>query len=293
MANPESDTGTPAGTDAPGSAPAGIESLVGAEFDKAETQPDTATSEPEQPPARSDTEVKSDDPPKRLWAGKYQSPEEMEAGYLEAQRKMHEATEAAAKKADDGKKGEDEELVSLSDAELAELKRADPEAYEEYTFETLRRKREAKANAEKATEDKVSKLVDEKLKPFDETRKELEVKKWAEREESVHTETKRMFESDFEALDKQRRDVNFIQKVLETSPIGKMIVAVNKESPATAHQLLLREIQIFNYRSNQDKARRSIPADAGNPASPKPIKEKMGGSIEECVDFAIEELKTK
>jgi len=306
VAEHETDTGLDGADPAPEDC---LESLVNAEFDSAEAT-DTA-GEATDTTARKEDEGKQEttdtgkQKPERLYADKYRTVEELEVGYAEAVRKMHEATAAAAekKKADDA--AADDEWVTLNAEELRELQKNDAEAYEEYVYESLRRKREAKAKAGTEVEDRVNKIVDERLKPVDEIVREAEMRKWQAQEDQAHEATKTYFGKEYEALDKQRRDVKFIEKVLDEVPeVARVILGLQTGrdpvtghphpfSQASAHKLLLREIQIFNSRQKQDKAARSIPADTGRAAPPKAGKANHGKSIEDAFDIAFQELNGK
>jgi hypothetical protein len=287
MENTTTDTGTSTGTASP--ANDDIETLVGAEFDAADSA-DTETVKEEEP-ARKD-EAKEETAEPRLYGGKYRTVEELERAHAEAERKMHEATTRASELEKAKQTPADDDWVDLRPEELEELKVNDPEAHDEYLFESLRRKREAKQGKADAGKKEVEALVNEKLAPYEEVRKEIEVKKWHAREDATLQQTREQFGKDFDTLEKQRQDPKFIGKVLEQSPLGQLIVKVHTEgSPATAHQLLLREIQLYNLRKGAEKSRQSIPADAGSHAPPKNQKPKFGDSIEEAFDLSVNELE--
>ena len=247
-----------------------------------------ATDEEKEPGARSDTTKEPGDASatETLILGKYKTPDDLAAAYRELEKKFHETSmENANLKKPVTETPVKEEWMELSGEQLATLETNDPEAYKWYLAE--------KHNREiNEAVDKRLAPIKQQLAPLDELQKKSMADAFVAQENNIAADTKRIFDKEYEALDKQRQDVPFLQKLFKEipKPLADAILANNqKGSPEYARQLLLGQIQIYNLRQNSKKKSMSINPDVGS----RPGKAKATDSastLEEAGNLAAEEL---
>jgi hypothetical protein len=249
----------------------------------------------EKPDARSDTTKTpdgkpADEPPPALILGKYKTPEDVIAAHQELERKFHEISmENANLKKPAVVTPPTEEWVELTGEQLATLETNDKEAYAWYVKEHGRRE-----TAEAI--EKVIKPLKDQLAPLNELKKQDAANKFVSQENAIVSQTKNMFGPEYEALDKQRQSVEFLQKRLFPTipkPLADAILFHNeKGSPEYARQLLLGQIQIYNLRQNAGKRKASINADVGSaPGNPRP--KDRAATLDEAGELAANELGMK
>jgi hypothetical protein len=125
------------------------------------------------------------------------------------------------------------------------------------------------------------------LRPLAERNQQEARVEYEKRERAIDDETAGEFGKDFDSLRKQSTDPKFIERVLQQSPMGPLIIGTHDRSPALAHRLLLREIREFNRRVAVQKGKKSVPADIGSKG--KPVKRASSASIEDAWDASVGE----
>jgi hypothetical protein len=221
-----------------------------------------------------------------LILGKFKTPDDLVSAYQELERKLTEVTTKPP--AATVTKPDEPEWVELSPEQLATLQETDPDAHKWYLEEQGNRKIQGIV-------DKATKPLLEKLAPIDELQKKELANQFFNHEDNMLAETKRTFGDEFAALDKQRRDVSFLQKVFKEmpKPLSDTIIDQNKNgSPEYARQLLLGQIQVYNLRQNSHKRSMSVNPDAGS-SSGKSKPTDSAATLEEAGDLAAQELGIK
>jgi len=245
-------------------------------------------------------EVKAETP--RLYAGRFQTVEEMEKAFVESQAVKEDKIEAKhddslpdltreelialhEQSEMDGKNFIQEYLQKkmqerdLSDFEVEKLKELGTDNYAEYV--AVKTKRETMAE------------LNPILKPVVEEQQKKQYDEYVEREKAIFTSIDTEYEKTELATIKQKTtDPKFIDEVLRQSDLGSVIQnEFQNGSKATAYKLLVRETKIYldkQSRQTEDKKRqRSFPADVGSKAE---IKKNRSGSIEEAFNDSLEEF---
>ena len=246
----------------------------------------------------------------RPWAGRFQTPEEMEQHLLQVERAPQPPSQQQQAAPQPGQDNIDdlapEELVMLSEHDEAD----GTKNFEAYFHHKMSR-RDLSAQETKAlrdydevngtdlygdfreakTERRLMNRLAPVLRPLAERQRTDARTAYQGREGSIEAGTVQEFGESFATLRKQSTDVDFIEKVLSASQLRQVIFDTQEKSPATAHRLLLREIKTYNEQSAEqvrsDKRKKSVHADVGGSARSKTTH--SANSIEEAFDAALAE----
>jgi hypothetical protein len=243
-----------------------------------------ATPDIDEPPADDPARSKPSTETPRLFAGKYKTVEEFESAYQSAEQKI---TELSTKPAPVAPPPADE-WVELSEEQLGTLKDTDPEAHVWYLTERENRKLSGEI-------EKHIKPLRDAMAPLTELEQKAKVQEFQLGEQNIQAQTKEALGRDFESLDKQRQNPEFLQKVLGETPqplVDAILFHHEKGSPAYAQQLLLGAIQTHNLKINRGKAGRSIPADPGTGGGGGRTKD-TAADLDEAGSLAAAELGMK
>jgi len=236
--------------------------------------------------------------PERLYAGKFKTPEEMEAAFLEMQK----ATEPEKKETDS--------IPDLSRDELTTLSENDDMDKTSYTVEYLRKKMVERDLSDFELEKlreldgkedlygqyvaaKTERQIMAKLKPVVDTYSEESQRKaeaaFFEREKAIEDSNKDEFGDELPTLKKKVSDPKFIEEVLSQSPIRNVILNEwDKGSKAMSHKLLLRETKYYVEQQRNKKINKSVQADVGGGAAQR--KMDSASTIDEAFEAAEREF---
>lgn len=248
---------------------------------------DETSKEPKQPAAT-----------ERLYAGKFKTPEEMEAAFLETQK----TTEPEKKESDS--------IPDLSRDELTTLSENDDMDKTSYTVEYLRKKMGERDLSDFELEKlreldgkedlygqyvaaKTERQIMAKLKPVVDTYSEESQRKaeaaFFEREKAIEDSNKDEFGDELPTLKKKVSDPKFIEEVLSQSPIRNVILNEwDKGSKAMSHKLLLRETKYYVEQQRNKKINKSVQADVGGGAAQR--KTDSASTIDEAFEAAEREF---
>jgi hypothetical protein len=233
--------------------------------------------------------------PARLYAGKFKTPEEMEAAFLETQQPdkpvenqlpdvtREELTTLAENDQMDGTNYTSEYLQKkmaerdLTDYELKKLKELDGDAdlYGQYVAAKTKRQvmAELKPVVDTVNEDNNRKAQEEFFK----------------RESAIEDSNKEEFGDELPSLKKKVTDPKFIEEVLAQSPIRNVIINEwNQGSKAMSHKLLLRETKFYLGQQESKRKNKSVQADIGGGAAQR--KTERASTIDEAFEAAEREL---
>lgn len=251
--------------------------------------------------------------PKRKWGGQFNTPEEMEAAYIQSLKPKE--PEPARKPSGDatGSPAGKDELPDLTDQELIAMREQDESDGTKFMEEYLRRKMQArnlerheitaarKVDAEQGTdllgdyyELRALRSVRKETAPLVQRSREESQKAFQTREASIDKSNETEFGEGLADLEKFCSSPKNVEQVLQHSPIAHLIIREHEGgSPATAHKLLLREA--YSIRVAQEKERvqgkknRSVPADIGGPGKAKESK-GSAATVEEAFEDSEREL---
>ena len=251
----------------------------------------------------------------RPWAGRFKTPEEMEQHLLSLERGDKQQVGGGEQSQPQQQGRPQDPIVDLTADELTLLSEHDEadgtKHFQDY-FRHKMRVRDLSESEVKAIRehDEVNgtdlygdyrearterRLMDKfapVLKPLAERNEAERQRMFQTRELEIDKGTADEFGNEFENLRKQSTDVKFIEKVLNSSPMTQVILDAQQKSPATAHRLLLREIQRYNAasaeRTRAEKGKKSVPADIGGSGKANQKKLKAQ-SVEEAWDASVEE----
>lgn len=234
----------------------------------------------------------------RLYAGKFKTPEEMEAAFLETQK----TTEPEKKPTDS--------IPDLSRDELTTLSENDDMDKTSYTVEYLRKKMGERDLSDFELEKlreldgkedlygqyvaaKTERQIMAKLKPVVDTYSEESQRKaeaaFFEREKAIEDSNKDEFGDELPTLKKKVSDPKFIEEVLSQSPIRNVILNEwDKGSKAMSHKLLLRETKYYVEQQRNKKINKSVQADVGGGAAQR--KTDSASTIDEAFEAAEREF---
>ena len=234
----------------------------------------------------------------RLYAGKFKTPEEMEAAFLETQK----TTEPEKKETDS--------IPDLSREELTTLSENDDMDKTSYTVEYLRKKMGERDLSDFELEKlreldgkddlygqyvaaKTERQIMAKLKPVVDTVSEESNRKAQEeffkRESAIEDSNKEEFGDELPTLKKKVSDPKFIEEVLSQSPIRNVILNEwDKGSKAMSHKLLLRETKYYVEQQKNKKISKSVQADIGGGAAQR--KTNSASTIDEAFEAAEREF---
>jgi hypothetical protein len=234
----------------------------------------------------------------RLYAGKFKTPEEMEAAFLETQK----TTEPEKKETDS--------IPDLSREELTTLSENDDMDKTSYTVEYLRKKMSERDLSDFELEKlreldgkddlygqyvaaKTERQIMAKLKPVVDTVSEESNHKAQEeffkRESAIEDSNKEEFGDELPTLKKKVSDPKFIEEVLSQSPIRNVILNEwDKGSKAMSHKLLLRETKYYVEQQKNKKINKSVQADIGGGAAQR--KTNSASTIDEAFEAAEREF---
>lgn len=238
--------------------------------------------------------------PDRLYAGKFKTPEEMEAAFLETQKTQVQAQ--PEKK---------EELIpDLSRDELTTLSENDQMDKTVYTVEYLKKKMVERDLSDFEIEKlreldgkddlygqyvaaKTERQIMSKLQPVVDTVSEESRRKTEEaffkREQEINDSNKEEFGEDLSSLKKKVSDPKFIEEVLSKSPIRNVILSEwEGGSKAMSHKLLLRETKYYLDQQRSQKISRSVQADVGGGAAQRKTDSAL--TIDEAFEAAEREF---
>lgn len=243
-------------------------------------------------------EPKQTTAPERLYAGKFKTPEEMEAAFLETQK----TTEPEKKETDS--------IPDLSREELTTLSENDDMDKTSYTVEYLRKKMSERDLSDFELEKlreldgkddlygqyvaaKTERQIMAKLKPVVDTVSEESNRKAQEeffkRESAIEDSNKEEFGDELPTLKKKVSDPKFIEEVLSQSPIRNVILNEwDKGSKAMSHKLLLRETKYYVEQQKNKKINKSVQADIGGGAAQR--KTNSASTIDEAFEAAEREF---
>jgi hypothetical protein len=235
--------------------------------------------------------------PERLYAGKFKTPEEMEAAFLEIQKP------AQPEKKEDA-------IPDLSREELTTLSENDDMDKTSYTVEYLRKKMSERDLSDFELEKlreldgkddlygqyvaaKTERQIMAKLKPVVDTVSEESNRKAQEeffkRESAIEDSNKEEFGDELPTLKKKVSDPKFIEEVLSQSPIRNVILNEwDKGSKAMSHKLLLRETKYYVEQQKNKKINKSVQADIGGGAAQR--KTNSASTIDEAFEAAEREF---
>lgn len=243
----------------------------------------------------------------RLYAGKFKTPEEMEAAFLEIQKpaqsgKNDASVEEASTKEDS--------IPDLSREELTTLSENDDMDKTSYTVEYLRKKMGERDLSDFELEKlreldgkddlygqyvaaKTERQIMAKLKPVVDTVSEESNRKAQEeffkRESAIEDSNKEEFGDELPTLKKKVSDPKFIEEVLSQSPIRNVILNEwDKGSKAMSHKLLLRETKYYVEQQKNKKINKSVQADIGGGAAQR--KTNSASTIDEAFEAAEREF---
>lgn len=241
------------------------------------------------------------EPPKRKWAGEFDSPEQMEEAFLRSTRKPA-----------DEKPKADPQVPDLNEQEVATLAEQDSSDNTAY-LEAYLRDKMSKRNLEKHELAALRKIDNEKgtdlLGDYHEARVERRVatqtrplseramaenrERFMARERSIDETNATEFGDGLQDLEKFCSSVQNVEKVLAQSPMGMLIQQVHQTSPATAHKMLLREANLLRQseqkKSVETKRKRSVQADPGTGSGVQGKAKDRASSIDEAWDIAESE----
>lgn len=234
----------------------------------------------------------------RLYAGKFKTPEEMEAAFLETQ------------KTTEPEKKEPDSIPDLSREELTTLSENDDMDKTSYTVEYLRKKMGERDLSDFELEKlreldgkddlygqyvaaKTERQIMAKLKPVVDTVSEESNRKAQEeyfkRESAIEDSNKEEFGDELPILKKKVSDPKFIEEVLSQSPIRNVILNEwDKGSKAMSHKLLLRETKYYVEQQKNKKINKSVQADIGGGAAQR--KTNSASTIDEAFEAAEREF---
>ena len=237
--------------------------------------------------------TKEEQPPQRLYAGKYKTPEEMEAALVElekpAEKKLPDLTQEELivlheQDEQDGKQWTvgylQKKMVerNLTDFELEKLKELDSaklDLYGQYVA--------AKTNREVYSE------LQPILKPVQEEQAKRQYDAFVENEKTINDSNKVEFGEELAELEKKISDPKTIESVLKESPLRDVILNEwNNGSKAMSHKLLLREAKFHFQRQVQSKKEKSIPADVTGASSARKVDK--ASTIDDAFDESCREL---
>lgn len=232
----------------------------------------------------------------RLYAGKFKTPEEMEAAFLETQK----TTEPEKK---------EDAIPDLSREELTTLSENDDMDKTSYTVEYLRKKMSERDLSDFELEKlreldgkddlygqyvaaKTERQIMAKLKPVVDTVSEESNRKAQEeyfkRESAINNSNTEEFGDELPTLKKKVSDPKFIEEVLSQSPIRNVILNEwDKGSKAMSHKLLLRETKYYVEQQKNKKINKSVQADIGGGAAQR--KTDSASTIDEAFEAAERE----
>lgn len=232
----------------------------------------------------------------RLYAGKFKTPEEMEAAFLETQK----TTEPEKK---------EDAIPDLSREELTTLSENDDMDKTSYTVEYLRKKMGERDLSDFELEKlreldgkddlygqyvaaKTERQIMAKLKPVVDTVSEESNRKAQEeyfkRESAINNSNTEEFGDELPTLKKKVSDPKFIEEVLSQSPIRNVILNEwDKGSKAMSHKLLLRETKYYVEQQKNKKINKSVQADIGGGAAQR--KTDSASTIDEAFEAAERE----
>lgn len=236
--------------------------------------------------------------PERLYAGKFKTPEEMEAAFLE----LNKVPEQPEKKA--------EAIPDLTRDELTTLSENDQMDNTSYTVEYLRKKMADRDLSDFELEKlkeldgkddlygqyvaaRTERQIMAKLKPVIDTVGEESQRKaqeaFIEREKTIDESNKDEFGDELPILKKKVSDPKFIEEVLAQSPIRNVILNEwDNGSKAMSHKLLLRETKYYVEQQKNRKMNKSVQADIGGGAALRKIDK--ASSIDEAFEAAEREF---
>jgi len=238
--------------------------------------------------------TKEEQPPQRLYAGKYKTPEEMEAALVElekpAEKKLPDLTQEELivlheQDEQDGKQWTvgylQKKMVerNLTDFELEKLKELDSAKLDLYgQYVAAKTKREVYSELQPV------------LKPVQEEQAKRQYDTFVENEKTINDSNKVEFGAELAELEKKISDPKTIEAVLQKSPLRDVILNEwNNGSKAMSHKLLLREAKFhFQQESIRTKKEKSIPADVTGASSARKVDK--ASTIDDAFDESCREL---
>ena len=237
--------------------------------------------------------TKEEQPPQRLYAGKYKTPEEMEAALVElekpAEKKLPDLTQEELivlheQDEQDGKQWTvgylQKKMVerNLTDFELEKLKELDSAKLDLYgQYVAAKTKREVYSELQPV------------LKPVQEEQAKRQYDAFVENEKTINDSNKVEFGEELAELEKKISDPKTIESVLKESPLRDVILNEwNNGSKAMSHKLLLREAKFHFQRQVQSKKEKSIPADVTGASSARKVDK--ASTIDDAFDESCREL---
>jgi len=240
--------------------------------------------------------TKEEQPPQRLYAGKYKTPEEMEAALVELQNP---------------KKPEEKKLPDLTQEELIVLHEQDEQDGKQWTVGYLQKKMvernltdfelEKLKELDSAKLDLYGQYVAAKtkrevyselqpvLRPVQEEQAKRQYDTFVENEKTINDSNKVEFGEELAELEKKISDPKTIESVLRESPLRDVILNEwNNGSKAMSHKLLLREAKFHFQKQIQSKKEKSIPADVTGASSARRVDKAQ--TLDEAFDESCREL---
>ncbi len=223
---------------------------------------------------------KADEPPagqpKRKWAGEFETPEELEAHYIQSLKG----------KTEQPKQEQQSSIPDLTDVELNTMSEQDEQDGTAFVEQYLRTKMQERSldkhevsklrqiDNEKGTdllgdyhEMRVARAARREMAPLTRKTQEEAQRVFADREKKIDESNREEFGNSLKSLEEYCSQPKNVQAVLEKSPIAHLIVSEMERSPALAHKLLLREAATFRRVSQEgkraEKSQKSMRADAG------------------------------
>lgn len=242
------------------------------------------------------TTIKEEQTPQRLYAGKYKTPEEMEAALVELQNP---------------KKPEENKLPDLTQEELIVLHEQDEQDGKQWTVGYLQKKMvernltdfelEKLKELDSAKLDLYGQYVAAKtkrevyselqpvLRPVQEEQAKRQYDTFVENEKTINDSNKVEFGEELAELEKKISDPKTIESVLKESPLRDVILNEwNNGSKAMSHKLLLREAKFHFQKQIQSKKEKSVPADVTGASSARKVDKAQ--TLDEAFDESCREL---
>lgn len=224
---------------------------------------------------------KSEEPPvgkqpKRKWAGEFETPEELEAHYIQSLKG----------KTEQPKSETESSIPDLTDVELNTMSEQDEQDGTAFVEQYLRTKMQER-NLDKHEVSRLRQIDNDKgtdllgdyhemratraarreMAPLTRKTQEENQRVFAEREKKIDESNREEFGTSLKTLEEYCSQPKNVEAVLKQSAIAHLIVSELDRSPALAHKLLLREAATFQRVSQEgkraEKSKKSMRADAG------------------------------
>lgn len=244
---------------------------------------------------------KAGEPPKRKWAGEFETPEELEAHYIQSLKGKQEPP----------KEEREQAIPDLTDTELNTMSEQDEQDGTAFVEQYLRTKMQERnlekheifklrqIDTDKGTdllgdyhEMRAARAARREMAPLARKTQEENQRIFADREKKIDESNKEEFGASLKTLEEYCSQPKNVEAVLKNSSIAHLIVSELERSPALAHKLLLREAATFQRVSKEgkrvEKSKKSVRADAG---ASKP--ERKSGSTAATVEDAWEQAEAE